>query len=164
MQTTHKLPIVIRLDDSDLQVFEHVARPGEIAVPGGFEFIEESIETLDGKKLQGFRNGFLGIETGGRTTLVAISSFGPEEVQNAINQLSVNLLTNFGAQDRSQALRSAAEEIKYAESLCEYDEGTILALEREFNDAEIKERFKKFIPATEANWERSKPLVYSFED
>lgn len=160
----HKLPRVIRLDDSDLHIFEQAANPGEVAVPGGFEFLQDSIESLEGKRLQAFSSGFLGIETAGRTTLVAISSLSPEEYQNAINQLTVNLLTNFGAPDRSQALRAATEEIGYAESLCEYGEGTILALHREFTAEEIRESFKKFVPAESADWERGKPLTYIFDE
>lgn len=160
----HKLPKIVRLDESDIQVYERVAEPGELAVPGGFEFLDDSVEKLQGKRLQAFLTGFLGIESLGRSTLVAIASVDSEEYQNAINQLSVNILSHFGAPDRSSALKTALEEIRYAESLCEYDEGTVLALEREFTDEEIKESFKKFVPATEADWERSKPLVYSFDE
>ena len=159
----HKLPKVVRLDGSDIQVYESAANPGEIAVPGGFEFLEDSINKMHGKRLQGFLTGFLGIETFGRSTLVAITSIDSEEYQNAINQLSVNILSLFSTLDRSSALKAALDEIHYAESLCEYDEGTVLALEREFIDKDIKERFKKFIPATSADWEKSKPFVYRLE-
>lgn len=160
----HRLPKAVRLDDSDLQVYEQPAEPGELAVSGAFEFLNDSIEFLQGKKLQAFRSGFLGIKTSGRTTLVAIASINPEEYQNAINQLTVNLMSNHGVPERSLALNLATEEIRYAESLCEYEEGTILALDREFNEDEVKECFKKFVPTTLANWEESKPLVYSMEE
>lgn len=162
--SVHKPPRVIRLDDSDLRIYDQAANPGEVAVPGGFEFLHDSIESLEGKRLQAFSSGFLGIETAGRTTLVAISCLGSEEYQNAINQLTINLLTNFGAPDRSRALRAATEEISYTESLCEYDEGTILALDREFTDEEIRESFKKFVPAESSDWERGKPLTYVFDE
>ena len=160
----HKLPKVVRLDESDLQVYEHAAEPGEWAVPGSFEFINDSIESLTDKRLQAFRSGFLGIKTSGRSTLVAIDTLDPDEYQNAINQLTVNILSNHGISDRSTALNMATEEIRYAETLCEYDAGTILALDREFTSDEIKESFKKFVPADSANWENSKPLVYSVEE
>lgn len=159
----HKLPQVVRLDDSDLQVFEHVAEPGEWAVSGAFEFLDDSIESLTGKRLQAFRSGFLGIKTSGRSTLVAINSLSPDEYQNAINRLTVNILSNYGISQRSLALNVATEEIRYAESLCEYDEGTILALDREFTSDEIKESFKKFLPADSADWEKSQPIVYDLE-
>ena len=158
----HKLPRVVRLDDSDLQVYEQTAEPGEFAVSGAFEFLNDSIESLAGKRLQAFRSGFLGIKTSGRSTLVSIASLSTDEYQNAISQLAVNIMTNHGVTERSLALNMAAEEIRYAESLCEYEEGTILALDREFTDDEVKEYFKKFVPAAAANWEESKPLVYSF--
>jgi len=160
----HKLPKVLRLDDSDLQVFDLAATPGELAVPGGFEFLQDSIETLEGNKLQAFSHGFLGITSLGRSTLVAISSLSSEEYQNAVNQLSVNIFLNFGAPDRSLALKAAREEIRYAESLCEFEEGTILAVNRAYTDEQIKESYHKFVPATSADWESSKPLVYSFEE
>lgn len=160
----HKLPKIVRLDDSDLQVYEHPAEPGELAVPGGFEFLYNSIESLAGKRLQAFLNGFLGIKTSGRSTLVAITNLNSDEYQNAINQLTVNILSNHGVAERSLALNMATEEIRYAESLCEHEEGTILALEREFTKDEIKESFKKFVPATSVDWEKSKPLAYIMED
>ena len=163
MATIHKLPKVVRLDDSDLQVYEHTAEPGEVAVPGGFEFLHDHIEDLKGKRLQAFTGGFLGTRTLGRATLVAITHIDPDEYQNAINQFAVNLLEHFGAPDRSHALNAAKAEMRYAESLCEYDEGTILALEREFSEEEIKENFKKFVPASSADWEQSKPLVYKLD-
>lgn len=158
-----KLPKVVRLDDSDLEVYEHPADAGELAVPGGFEFLNDSIESLTGKRLQAFLNGFLGIQTSGRSTLVAITSLDHDEYQNAINQLTVNILSNHGVTERSLALNIATEEIRYAESLCEYEEGTILALDRDFSKEEIKESFKKFVPVASADWEQSKPLVYSVE-
>lgn len=156
----HRLPTVVRLDDSDANVFEHAATPGEAAVPGGFEFLQQPVEQLRGKQLQAFLHGFLGVQSLGRCTLVAITSVDPEQYQNAINHLTMNLMSVFGAPGRSAALKAALEEIRYAESLCEYDEGTILALEREFTEGDIKERFKKFVPAAAADWEHAKPLVY----
>lgn len=159
----HRLPKVVRLDDSDLNVYECAAAPGEWAVPGGFEFLQDSMDDLRGKRLQAFLGGFLGIGTLGRSTLVAITPADPEEYQNAINQLSVNLASHFGAPNRSLALKAATEEIRYAESLCEYDDGTILALERAFTDDEIKESFKKFVPAAAADWEQAKPLTYRMD-
>jgi len=160
----HKLPKVLRLDDSDLQVFELAATPGELAVPGGFEFLQDSIEALEGKRLQAFSHGFLGITSFGRSTLVAIACLNSEEYQNAVNQLSVNIFLHLGAPNRSLALNAAREEIKYAESLCEFEEGTILAINRVYTDEQIKESYQKFVPATSADWEQSKPLVYSFEE
>ena len=160
----HKLPKIVRLDESDIQVYERAANPGEAAVPGGFEFLEDSIEEMQGKRLQAFLTGFLGVESLGRSTLVAITCVDSEDYQNAINQLSVNLLSLFDTLDRSSAFKAALDEIRYAESLCEYGEGTILALEREFVDEDIRERFKKFVPETSVNWEKSKPLVYSYNE
>lgn len=160
----HKLPKVVRLDESDLQVYDHPAEPGEWAVPGSFEFLNDDIESLTGKRLQAFRSGFLGIKSSGRSTLVAINTIRSDEYQNAINQLTVNILSNHGISERSVALTVATDEIRYAESLCEYDEGTVLALDREFTKDEIKESFKKFLPASSADWESSRPFVYKMDE
>ena len=159
----HKLPRVIHLDDSDQQVFERSAVPGELAIPGGFIFLEDSIEKLDGKRKQAFLHGFLGISSFGHATLVAIVTVKPEEYQNAINQLSISMSTHLNPPSRSQALHAAKVELDYAESICEFDEGTVLAVTRQFTDDEIKESFKKFIPNGSVDWEQGRPLVYEFE-
>ncbi len=56
----NRLPRTIRLDPSDLVVFERAAEPGEWAVPGGFPFWDDDPAALAGKRRQAFRAGFLG--------------------------------------------------------------------------------------------------------
>ena len=51
-----KLPRVVRLDDSDMEVFAIPAKPGEWAVPGGFEFLDHDPVSLSGKHLRFFLN------------------------------------------------------------------------------------------------------------
>ena len=47
-----RFPRAIRLDNSDLQVFESVAEPGEWAVPGAFAFSDADPQDLTGKVRQ----------------------------------------------------------------------------------------------------------------
>ena len=160
---TRKLPRVVRLDASDEEVYELAAEPGEWAVPGGFEFLDDSATDMSGKRLQAFQSGFLGIRSLGRATLVAVTVVDEKDYRKAIDDLADHLLHVYGAPDREAALRAAGAEVAYAETLCEYDVNTLLALEREMTADGVSERFKKFIP-TGADWDEGKPLVYAGED
>ncbi|MDH3639226.1 MAG: DUF6505 family protein [Gammaproteobacteria bacterium] len=157
--TTRKLLRAVRLDDSDLEVFEVTAEPGEWMVPGGFEFLSSADLNLGGKQKQAFHSGFLGVRTFGRATLAAITLASEGDFNNAVQQLTENLFVHCGAPDRAAAAKAAMEEVRFAESLCAYDENTLIAVERELTEDGVSERFKRFIP-TGADWEQSKPLVY----
>jgi len=155
---SRKLPRAVRLDNSDIEVFEIAAEPGEWAVPGGFEFLDDDAATLTGKRLQAFKSGFLGIGSFGRVTLVSIAETSEDDYRSAVEQLAAYLLEHYRAPDLETALRVAGDEVRYSESLCEYDIDTLLGLERDFTDDGISERFKKFVPAG-VDWEQAKPLV-----
>ena len=157
-----KLPRVVRLDDSDVEVFAIPAKPGEWAVPGGFEFLDLDPASLSGKHLQAFKSGFLGIGGYGRATLVAITEASETDFRSVVEQLAAYLVDHYDAPDLTAAMQVADDEVRFAESLCEYDVNTLLAVEREFTDDGISERFKKFIPAG-AGWEQARPLVYGEE-
>jgi hypothetical protein len=154
-----KLPRAVRLDDSDIEVFAIPAKPGEWAVPGGFEFLDHDCASLSGKPLQAFKSGFLGIGSFGRTTLTAITEASEADFRSAVEQLAVFLVNHHGAPNLAAAMQAADEEVSYAESLCEYEINTLLAVEREFTVEGISERFKRFIPSG-SEWDRAKPLVY----
>jgi hypothetical protein len=154
---------VVRLDDSDCQVFDTAAEPDEWAVPGGFEFLHLDPGELEGKRAQAFASGFLGIGSYGRATLVRIDELADEEYQSVVERLADHLQERYGAPDRNAALVAAAEEVAYAESLCEYDNHTLLALERRFEDSGVSEAFKRFLPSAGADWEQGKPLVFKKE-
>lgn len=156
---TRKLLRAVRLDDSDLEVFEVAAEPGEWMVPGGFEFLESTNLELSGKQKQAFQSGFLGVRTFGRATLAAITLATEDDFNDAVAQLAENLVVRHGAPDRTAAAKAAAEEVRFSESLCEYAENTLIAVEREATKGGISERFKRFIP-TGADWEQAQPLVY----
>lgn len=136
----------IRLDQSDSRVFEAAANPGEWAVPGSFAFLDVDRATLSGKQLQAFRQGFLGVETTGWSTLVEIAEISDGEYRRVIEILATMFVNRYGAPDIDTALPAAREEAQYASSLCEHDLHTLLALEREFGDGGIIENLKVIEP------------------
>ena len=69
----------IRFDKSDLNVFETASEEGEWAISGAFEFSNDTSNSLKGKRKQSFVNGFLGLESYGRSTLVSISAIDRTE-------------------------------------------------------------------------------------
>lgn len=157
-KSTHKMLRSIRLDNSDEEVFEIAAEAGEWAIPGSFEFLGDSDATLQGKRLQAFRAGFLGLSSFGRSTIVSIASATEDQIRDSIESLGQYLLDRYGAPDRSAARKAARSEIEYTESLCEYEIGTLIAVERELTEDGVEEKFKRFIPNQTADWESAKPL------
>ena len=125
-----RLPRTLRLDPSDLVVFDRAAAPGEWAVPGGFAFWDEDPAALAGKRRQAFRAGFglrqlrLVHPGGGRR------GDGPAEREAAVAALA---RAYPGALRRARmrppprprrARRSASQ------TLCDHPPGTVLALSR----------------------------------
>lgn len=147
-----------RLDDTDDEIFEKAAQAGEWAIPGGFEFMDDDESSLSGKRMQAFRGGFLGLTSFGRSTVVSIASATEEQVGEAVEQLGRHLLEHYGAPDQSAARHAARSEIEYAQSLCEYEIGTLIAVERELTADGIEEKFKRFVPSQTADWENAKPI------
>lgn len=137
----------IRLDDSDREVYEQAAEPGELAVPGSFAFLDVESELLAGKRLQAFRSGFLGTHTFGWSTLVQIDEIDEDEFQQVIDRLAKHFIDGYGAPHIAAALPAAGEEAEYAAAICEYDLHTLLAIEREFAEEGIVESLKVVRPS-----------------
>src|SRR3546814_5045513 len=68
-----RLPRTLRLDQSDLHVFEHACAPGEWAIPGGFVFADVDAARLEGKAQLAFRSGWLGLDSFGHATFVEVA-------------------------------------------------------------------------------------------
>jgi hypothetical protein len=136
----------IRLDDSDTEVYEKAASPGEWAVPGSFAFLDLEPEALDGKRLQAFRSGFLGTETFGWSTLVEIAEIDEDEFQQVIDRLAAHFMRDYGAPHIAAALPAAGEEADYATTICEYPLATLLCIEREFGEEGIVESLRVVRP------------------
>ncbi|HEV7266334.1 MAG TPA: DUF6505 family protein [Falsiroseomonas sp.] len=140
--TMPRLPRTLRLDRSDTLIFDTAAEPGEWAVPGGFEFWEEDFAAMPGKRRQAFRGGFLGLSSFGWSTLVEVAEATPDQREAALAALAAHLRTRHGAPDEAAARAAAAEEIAFAESLCDYPPGTVLALTRSEEAGDLRERFR----------------------
>ena len=100
-----RLPRTLRLDPSDLVVFDRAAAPGEWAVPGGFAFWDEDPAALTGKRRQAFRAGFLGVASFGWSTLVEVAEATTAEREAAVAALAAHIQADYGAPDAAAAGR-----------------------------------------------------------
>ena len=145
-----RLPRTIRLDPSDKVVFAHAAEPGEWAVPGTFLFWGREPETLSRKEAIAFRSGFLGVESFGHSTLVAVQEARPEERAAMVEALAAQLVARLGAPSLAVARPAAEEEVQMAEGLCrDHAVNTLLALHRKHEDGAIREQFRSLRPRDE---------------
>ena len=136
----------IRLDASDEQVFERAAAADEWAVPGAFAFADAPPEALGGKTGQAFASGFLGTESFGWSTLVAVAEIAPAELEAVIEALARHFVERFGAPSLEVAREAARAETEFARSLCEHPLNTLIALERALGPDGIVERFRTIEP------------------
>lgn len=141
-----KLLRTIRLDPSDTFVFERAAAPGEWAVAGAFVFWEGDPAQFSGKQRSAFRSGFLGVDSLGWSTLVQIVEAKQEDCAAMIELLARRLVESFGAPDLDSARKAAAEEVSFAESLCDHPVDTLVAVHRTVEDGEIREAFRTLRP------------------
>lgn len=142
-----KLPRTIRLDRSDEQVFEIAAQPGEWAVSGAFAFWDEVPAEMPPKRRLAFAQGFLGLASFGRSTLVAVAEATPEDGEDAIRALARHLSEHYAAPTMEDASEAAQAEISFAASLCEqHPPNKLLTVERDFGDDGIRERFRAVEP------------------
>jgi hypothetical protein len=138
-----KLLRTIRLDPSDTFVFERAAEPGEWAVPGSFAFLDQDVAALKGKAKIAFRSGFLGIGSGGWSTIAVVVQATQEERDDAVRQLAETLIAEHGAPDMGTALAAADEEITFAESCAQHPEQTLVVIHRSLGeDGDIREQFR----------------------
>ena len=142
-----KLAHTIHFDESDRNVFARPAETGEWAIPGGFEFSNWTEAELVGKARQAFANGWLGLDSFGRATFVAVAQIENAERDALIERLAGHFVTYYGAPDVGAARGVAAEEIGYMIELCEdHSPNTLLAVGRELTDAGVKEGFRAIQP------------------
>ena len=140
------LPKTIRLDNSDLQVFDRAAAPGEWAVSGAFAFADTHEDALTGKTRQAFVNGFFGTGSFGWSTLVFVAEAREADYESAVNALADHFVAAYGAPDRAAALPRAREEVNFAASLCDHPVNTLLAVRRDAGSDGIVERFRIVSP------------------
>jgi len=138
-----KLARAIHFDESDMLVFPQPARTGEWAISGGFEFSNWGEADLTGKARQAFANGWLGVETFGRVTFVAVTQIQPAEFDALADELARYFVAFYGAPSLDQARAVALEELNHMADLCaEPDPNTLLTVSRELTGQGIKEAFR----------------------
>ncbi|WP_300519817.1 DUF6505 family protein [Aliiroseovarius sp.] len=139
-----KLARATHLDESDQYVFAKPARTGEWCLSGGFEFSNWSEGDLVGKARQAFANGWLGLETGGRVTFVAVAEVTSGEFEALTDTLARHFVTYYGAPSVEAARPVAAEELAHMAELCdEHPDNTLLTVARELTEAGVREGFRK---------------------
>ena len=144
----------IHFDESDRNVFHFPARTGEWAISGGFEFSNWTEADLVGKARQAFANGWLGIETFGRVTFVAVTTIEQAEFDALAEQLARHFVEVYGAPSVEAALPVAIEELSQMADLCaDHAPNTVLTVMRELTEAGVREEYR-FIEATEAGLEQ----------
>jgi len=145
-----KLARAIHLDDSDRNVFFSPARTGEWCLSGGFEFSDWTEADLTGKARQAFANGWLGLETFGRVTFVAVTPISDSEYAALVERLARHFVDIYGAPSVDAARGVALEELAYMADLCEaHPENTLVAVQRELAEDGVRESFRT-IAAPEA--------------
>lgn len=155
-----KLLRTIRLDPSDAFVFNRAAEPGEWAVSGAFVFWDQPLDGLIGKERAAFRSGLLGIGSLGWSTLAVVSDASAEEREGVVRLLTDQLLERFGAPDRAMARAAAEQEIAFSEQLAEPPVGTLVAVRRSVENAEIREAFRTLLPGGDSLHSRA----FAFEE
>lgn len=140
----------IHFDESDRNVFHCPARTGEWAISGGFEFSDWTEADLVGKARQAFANGWLGLETFGRVTFVAVTRIEPSETEDLADRLAQHFVEIYGAPSIEAARPVAEEEIAQMAELCaDHEPNTVLTVMRELGSAGVREQYR-FIPPNEA--------------
>lgn len=147
-----KLLRTIRFDGSDDQVYERAAGPDEWAVSGAFAFADLDAAALTGKRRQAFANGFLSLDSFGRSTFVTVAEIGTVDLEGLVDRLARHFIAHYGAPDREAALPAARDEIGFAQELCqEAPINTVLAVSRRLDeDGGIREAVRSVAPPGEA--------------
>ena len=142
-----KLARAIHFDESGQRVFHSPARTGEWCISGGFEFSNWSEADLEGRAKQAFTNGWLGAETFGRVSFVAVTQMEPVEHEALVRGLAQHFVDMYGAPSVDAARPVAEAEIAHMADLCEeHTPNTLLTVSRELTEAGVKEAFRVIEP------------------
>ena len=140
---TVNLARAIHFDESDMRIFYSPARTGEWCISGGFEFSNWGEADLAGKARQAFANGWLGVETFGRVTFVAVTRIEEAELEALARRLAAHFVEIYGAPSVEAALGVAREELAQMAELCaDHPANTLLAVARELTEAGVKEAYR----------------------
>lgn len=141
--TNRYLARAIHFDESDQMIFHTPARTGEWCISGGFEFSNWSDGDLSGKARQAFANGWLGLETFGRATVVAVTKIEDTEIDALIDALAAHFVSHYGAPDQAAARGVATEEVMQMIDLCDgQTPNALIMVSRELTPAGVKESYR----------------------
>lgn len=143
-----KLLRTIRFDSSDDRVFEHAAASDEWAVSGAFAFAHLAPSDVTGKVKQAFANGFLGLESFGRSTFATVAEADQVAADEIAFRLARHFVDVYGAPDTEAAWPAAQEELAFVLDLCrDVPINTVFTVRRFFDsDGKIKEEFRTIKP------------------
>lgn len=145
--TQARLARAIHFDESDMNIFHMPARTGEWCISGGFEFSNWGEADLSGKARQAFSNGWLGLETFGRVTFVAVTNIERSEIETLTHLLAQHFVDIYGAPSVEAALGTAAEELRHMQDMCsEMDQNTLLTVARELGAHGVSESYRIIKP------------------
>ncbi|MCI2393756.1 DUF6505 family protein [Aliiroseovarius sediminis] len=138
-----KLARAIHFDESDTRVFHNPVRTGEWCISGGFEFSNWSEADLVGKARQAFSNGWMGCETFGRVSFVAVTQIEPAEHDMLADRLAQHFVDIYGAPSFEVARHVAVEELSQMADLCEeHAANTLLTVMRDLTEAGVRETYR----------------------
>ncbi len=141
-----KFPRCIRLDASDVNIYASAAEPGECVVPGGFAYADCDPDGLERKARLAFHSAWLSTESFGHSTLAEVAEIDPAGFEQIVERLARHFVEHYGAPELAAALSVARAEADYAAGLCSHKIHSLLALERELNEAGVVERFRVVTP------------------
>ncbi|WP_170357566.1 DUF6505 family protein [Ruegeria arenilitoris] len=137
----------IHFDESDLNVFHSPARTGEWCISGGFEFSNWGEADLAGKARQAFANGWLGLETFGRVTFVAVTQIEPAEMERLATNLAEHFVRLYGAPSVEAAMDVARAELAHMTEMCDdHAPNTLLTVARSLTEYGVHEAFRVITP------------------
>lgn len=142
-----KFARVIRLDESDVEVFRDAADPGEWAIPGTFAYSNWTEAELKGKPAQEFAHGWLGLSSFGRASVVAVTSITEAERDGLVDLLAFHFTEAWGAPNVEAARPVAEEEIAHMIDMCgEHPDNTLIVVERSLGPAGVNDKFRLIPP------------------
>ena len=146
-----KLLKTIHFDQTDNNVYDKTAASDEWAISGAFAFSNAREDELKGKTKQAFSNGFLSLESFGRSTFATVSEIDDASEAKLCETLGQHFVDHYGAPALKPALPIAQNELTFIADLCdEHPINTVFTVRRFFDDAgEIREEYRTVTPPSE---------------
>lgn len=116
------------------------APAGEWAVAGAFRFAHRDPAGLMGRERRAFQASWLGLESFAPALQVIVAPIDAGTLDAIARRLAAHLLDAWALPSPEAAVDAAIEEIEMARRFASRPPGTVLALEREFNEQGLIER------------------------